>query len=956
MRVSVTFCLLVFGITTLSFAGEPARLTANVQRSGGLTITEGNQPLFQIELGAFAANWQMTSATAPAKYAISNTPERNFSIRTATGAVVNGVATYSEQNGAVGAKYQFTPASDVSLHTLHASAEFPVAALAGAKWTAGDKNGKFPDAYKDAGLFSGEIKTLSIELPRGLTLTWTFHEPTQVLLQDNRQWGPTVSVRIGPQGEKNYKKGETVKLGFNLSATGGIAMSWDQPVTITAGPEWVPLNLQLDIEAGSALDFSNMGLLDAPAGKFGRVIARPDGQFAFEKDPQTARRFYGVNFCFSALYISHEDADRLADRLMRLGYNAVRVHHYEGELVSGQPNSTTLNSEKLDQLDYLLAAFAKRGLYITTDLFVSRPVPNKEVGIDRPGNVEMDTYKILVPVVPAAYENFKAFSKALLDHVNPYTKLRYADDPALAWLSMINEGMFGNFMDKVRKVPEWTLAWNKYLEKQYPSRGALAAAWKNELKDSEDQTKGTVELPTNIYAGGARVGDCHSFFAATDREMIAKMRKFLTEELKCKALITNANAWTNFLSDQASRMTYDYVDDHFYVDHPHFLEQPWRLPSKCDNTSPISGGATGGRYTTFTRLFDKPFTITEYNYSCPGRFRGVGGILTGALGAIQNWGGIWRFAYCHSRDNELQPRPMNYFDMVTDPLGQASERASLCLFVRGDMKPAPHAVSVATTEQEALTTRPMPKLAPNWHWLAWVTKVGTQIGGDPKSITALLPAGEASRTAAGPLAALQAYQPDVPALMDLLKSKGILSASNPTDPTKNIFQSETGEITIDAGKNVMLLDTPRTAGGYAPAGQSIVTADKGVSISIQDSDATVWVSALDKEPISKSKRLLVTHLTDLQNTDIKYGEKARQTLLDWGKLPHLVRAGKAKVIIKNSNPNMKVWALSTSGKRIGEVPRFAERATRDPGIIEFTADVAGDAQGGARMCYEIGEK
>src|SRR5215475_13937818 len=53
------------------------------------------------------------------------------------------------------------------------------------------------------------------------------------------------------------------------------------PTLITAGPEWVPLRDQLDIEPGSALDFSGIGGTDSPAGKHGRVLARPDGQFAF---------------------------------------------------------------------------------------------------------------------------------------------------------------------------------------------------------------------------------------------------------------------------------------------------------------------------------------------------------------------------------------------------------------------------------------------------------------------------------------------------------------------------------------------------------------------------------------------------------------------------------------------------------------------------------------------------
>ena len=31
---------------------------------------------------------------------------------------------------------------------------------------------------------------------------------------------------------------------------------------------------------------------------------------------------------------------------------------------------------------------------------------------------------------------------------------------------------------------------------------------------------------------------------------------------------------------QAVRTEFDYVDDHFYVDHPRFLERSWSLPSQ----------------------------------------------------------------------------------------------------------------------------------------------------------------------------------------------------------------------------------------------------------------------------------------------------------------------------------------------------------------------------------------
>ena len=64
----------------------------------------------------------------------------------------------------------------------------------------------------------------------------------------------------------------------------------------------------------------------------------------------------------------------------------------------------------------------------------------------------MNTYKVLVPVSDAAWEDWKAFSRLLLTHVNPYSKLRYADDPALAWLAMIND-LLAFQPDEVRVAP-----------------------------------------------------------------------------------------------------------------------------------------------------------------------------------------------------------------------------------------------------------------------------------------------------------------------------------------------------------------------------------------------------------------------------------------------------------------------------------------------------------------------
>ncbi len=148
----------------------------------------------------------------------------------------------------------------------------------------------------------------------------------------------------------------------------------------------------------------------------------------------------------------------------------------------------------------------------------------------------------------------------------------------------------------------------------------------------------------------------------------------------------------------------------------------------------------------------------------------------------------------------------------------------------------------------------------------------------------------------------------------------------------------------------MTLDTPRTAGGYAPAGKTIRTRDGAFAATLSGSDASAWVSSLDNRPIQKSRRLLLTHLTDLQNTEVKYAEEARQTLLAWGKLPYLVRSGKAAVQIRLSGAaKFQVWALSTSGRRIAQLKTTLMKNNS----LAFEVDVAGKPSGGARMLYEI---
>lgn len=885
---------------------------------GRLHVADGENVFCTFVPTAANAHWTFYRAVAAGPAAEGRAP---FSLSVA-GRPLEGSLVVEPADGGARAAFVLKARESVVFQTLVAAADFETPVLAGGRWEADGRSGVFPAEFEKAQFFVGEVRALKITPPGGRALTFSFPVPTLVLLQDDRNWGnANFTLRIG-RGSGQMAAGETAEIAMTIEggefrAEVPAAL---RPVVMKADAEWIPLQEELEIVPGSALDLSTQGFIDGPCGARGRIVATPDGHFAFAQEPEKPHRFYGVNFCFSAQFLPKDKVDRLLDRLVRLGYNTVRIHHYEVELTkpAWRPGFDW-DAEKVDQLDYLLAGCAKRGLWVTTDLYVSRPVSGKQIGRAEK-EIEMDSFKILVPVSEPAFQDWAAFTRKFLDRVNPYTGLRLAEDPAIAWLSLINEGPVSHRWTELRQIPEWQEAWKRWIENRFPSPEARKAALGEPAADR-------VPMPEGLSGDSPRSLLAQAFVAETELATFERMKKFLREDLRCQALLTNMNnAGPALVPLQLARDRFDYVDEHFYVDHPQFLEKPWRLPSSSPNANPIASGAPGGTGPASVRLFDKPFTITEYNYSGPGRFRGVGGILTGALAALQDWDGLWRFAYSHNAATLFEPGPIAYFDLVSDPLNQAADRLSLFLYLRGDLAVAPGRIAVELPED--ILRNPPPGLnLSNLHLAAWRTRMGGLVLAPGKS----LPAGIVSVPAESNREAISAALAKIPP---------------PSEP--GVIRSETGQISLTPDDAVLVIDTPKSAGGYADPGKVIAAA--GVRVEDITTGATVFVNSLDGAPIPLSKRLLVTHLTDLQNTGGRYGEAARQTLLAWGTLPHLVREGSAQVSIPFEKPEMlEVWALSPGGRRVEKLA-----SNVGDGRLIFTVSVKGSE--GARMLYEIAAK
>lgn len=899
----------VLTLLTLSLAA--AARAAETLATSAATL-ELSSPRCEIAPQLFTPDWHGQRATGGLTPDADDAYPFLFNVKNA-GAIRGRAAFTPAPGGAVEAAYTFTPEKDIRLNALYVGLALPTDRWAGGTWSADDLQGSLPADHKELAVVARTARALTlVSRDAKERLTFTFPEPTHVFLQDDRQWGPAFSLRIGCNDTKTFAANQPFTVRFTVATHEPQNLTLDRPVTLQAGPDWIPLAHETEIVPGSALDFSGLGLADAPAGKHGRVVAKGP-HFEFENKPGTPQRFYGVNLCFSANFLEPADAEKLADRLARIGYNALRLHHHDGGLVEGSADGTTLNPAALAKLDALMAACIARGIYVTTDLYVSRSVPWRSVGVDRDGRIQMNEYKMLVPVHDGAWENLKTFTRQWMAHVNPRTGRRYADEPALAWLCMINEGNFGNYMTEMRAIPEWQQAWAKWL-------AARQAA------DPQAYAGIPATLPPNTYGKNRHTTAFILFLKEMEDRMIARFTAFLRDELRCRALITNMNAWTNHASDQLPRHAlYDYVDDHFYVDHPEFIERPWSLPSKCANVNPVRNEAMGTQNVLFTRLLDKPFTITEYNYSGPGRFRGVGGIVTGTMGALQDWAGIWRFAFSHDARALTRPEgsPMGYFDMAGDPLSLAAERASLCLFLRGDLPPLSRTYAIHIPPADALQMRDaMPHSHAPWRWLGWHARLGTLVADTPPA--------SATWSARFP----DAYATPSSAIRALL-----------APPDAPLPPAGDGAVALDNQSGTFILKTPRTCGGFTESG--IVDAD-ALIFDVHGTAATVWASALDAQPIRSSRRLLLTHLTDVQNAGIRYAQNSRKTLLAWGGLPHLARNGKAdiRLAVKPADA-YKVYALTTGGRRVAEIPSRAVK-----GRLAFTAAV--DAlPGSATLLYEI---
>jgi hypothetical protein len=193
----------------------------------------------------------------------------------------------------------------------------------------------------------------------------------------------------------------------------------------------IPFVLPWDDATPSITDVS--GWLDKPAGAKGFVTVRDGHLYTGDK----RLRFVGTNITSSAAFPEHADAEKVAARLAKFGINCVRFHHMDAPWANPNifgPDAQSLSPEQTERLDYFIAQLKKNGVYTDLNLHVSHEYP----GFPRWDGMP-DYFKGMDVFYPPIVQMQRDYARDLLTHMNPYTKTRYVDEPALAIIEINNE-------------------------------------------------------------------------------------------------------------------------------------------------------------------------------------------------------------------------------------------------------------------------------------------------------------------------------------------------------------------------------------------------------------------------------------------------------------------------------------------------------------------------------------
>ncbi len=560
---------------------------------------------------------------------------------------------------------------------------------------------------------------------------------------------------------------------------------------------------------------------------------------------------------------SQEDARNIAARMAQAGVNCVRFHGIEsaGWWVTPEDQLTPEHKAQRDNFDYFVDQLAQRGIYSDFNLQTYRRY-SAELGQPGWGNLHDVILDLFEPKLIEAQKNH---ARRLLGHVNPYRKLRYADDPAVAFVEINNENslFLWNATELLPKLPEHYMTilqgkYNEFLKQKYGANEALLKAW-GSLDEGESLEEGKVKLFGSAEKpGDRRMVDRMLCLMEVEQAYWDGMYNFVKKDLGCNALVTGTIVFGP--CNLYAQRNMDWIDCHAYWGHPRWAKDVgrwdgvrWTLPRAAMVDSPektvtdldsISGILF---FIAAQQMRDKPFTVSEYNHCAPNDYQAECVPILSSFAAAQDWDGLWFYTYEPSR------REINWFNIDQNPAKWGFMQAGAAIFRDGGLTPLTKTRQLSYAEKD----KPLESM------------IQHQIKRNYDMFTMLVDKYNVKWS-------------------DFLDTKLVVNLDGDDQPA--------AEASTEAGTNILWDKNAAGLGKYiatGPGGRVWIghaeqlQGQNGLTVT-SPQFAVVTLTPLDGKPLAESKKALITAIYRAENTGMKFNEPRDSVGGDWGTLPVLV--------------------------------------------------------------------
>ncbi len=697
----------------------------------------------------------------------------------------------------------------------------------------------------------------------------------------------------------------------------------------TTGEVWWAFDPTDDV-GPSAIDMSDW--LDRPAGKHGFVQIDGD-RFVFV-DGQPIR-FWGINNISGYCAPQQSVARFRAARYAKYGVNCVRMHkftyHGPGRGIGSADDSTVLDPEGLDRFDNYCDQLRRKGIYYGWSHIYGHEL--------RPGDRDkIIAYEQIMSAggTTAGLVNFAydlqdlhiQLTVNMLNHRNPYTGLRYADDPALAFVELQNEDdiFFPVTLKKANKCPAYKRLFRElfsdWLKKKYGSHAGLVEAWGYRALNAFPQFQKDEHLDKrNIYPIAhdwwfgpdgirnergrgtlKRLSDTARFLYETQNKFYERFVKAIRDTGYQGPIVGScwkAGAGVSHYYNLQSDARMGIVDRHRYFggETGHVLTKG-AVVTDSMLSRPGSGLLSAG----LEQVAGRPFAMSEWISRVPNEWVAEGPAIVAVYGmGLGGWDASYHFESRGRFPGTIHNRSVYNIDSPT----QIGLYPSLARMVhRGDVK-----------QGDPVMTRKVH--VDSFSDGTWGERGGT---GDPDSTANYFDNPVPSEAlAVGPM---RVEFVDTPTTrQEQTNLEGHVSGQTIT--------SNTGQLKwVRSGKGYFTVNTPATR-GVVGFGRGVEHELGDVTINVDTDFAVVLVTAMGRnKTIATSESILVNAVGRAKNTGMRYSGD-RTEVIDIGGPPVVVEPIRATITIDRPGEAV-VYVLDHDGRRTDRtVPIVGGRFTID---------------------------